>query len=556
MSAPAISPAPRERDLNLLVAVVLLLAAFAVFYQVLGFDFVYDDRFYILEKDQVHQGITWESVRWALTKTSEGSWHPTLWLLYITVYEFFGLNAQAFHGAILLLHMANTLLLFFLLFRLTRARMRSAFVAGLFALHPLHVESTAFVTGATDVLCFFFWLLALHAYARWTGSKRFLWYGLCFGAYVLSCMSKAMAVTFPVTLLLLDFWPLGRFPARTGPPQGGKGESLPASAHGPWATAMRLVLEKIPFFLLALVPAVMAVLARQGAGSLVSTETVTTLERLQWTCVNYTHYLKKLFLPCNLAHIYPRGELPGWPWIGISALVLLCITGMALWGWRRAPFLAVGWLWYAATLSPVSGLVQYGYYAVADRYTYIPYTGLFVILAWGAHALASRLRHGPGVAAVPGLAALAALAVVSHSQAAHWKNPITLNTHTVAVTENNGLALSNLAASLLEAGRPEEAIPHFQAVLELNADNPKALRGLGQALAMTGRWEPAKAALTRLLALEPDNADAYNDLGIIAFQTKDLEGAKLFFQKALELAPGHALAKANLRHVETMLDNQ
>lgn len=557
------------------ICIALALAVWGVFGQTLRHDFVnLDDTLYASENPHVLTGLTWKNVGWAFSNLEAGFWQPLVWLSLMLDGEFHGAAAGGYHLTSVLLHMANTILLFLVLRRMTGAPWRSAIVAALFALHPLHVESVAWMSQRKDVLSTLFWMLALMCYVPFArrqsmtvprGVFSFLrapMYWLALLLFACGLMSKTMVVTLPVVMLLLDYWPLGRV------------------REGEWRTALpRLALEKAPFLLLALICGLLTVLAQKQVGALPDTTTYPLVLRVQNALVSGATYLAQTVWPAKLAvfYPYPKSFAPG---VVLAAWVaLLAISVVALWKIRRWPYLAVGWLWYAVTLAPVSGLIQVGDHSRADRYTYVPLIGIFVAAVWGfAEWWGARhpRRILPGSAAA---AAIAAFATVAHFQAAHWKDGVSLWRHALASAPESRFAHNcmgsafaamkrwseamrhyeralqldpdnaevhyNFGVALAATGNPQEAMRHYERALELKADHPQVHNNLGSTLAATGKWDDALAHYRRAIKLRPDYAAAHNNLATALATLGNFPEAARHFERALALRPDYSGAQYN-----------
>ena len=466
------------------ICVVLAAAVAAVYFPVAGHGFVnFDDPGYVVDNPHVRRGLTWEGAGWAVTATAEHNWHPLTWLSHMLDGQLFGAWAGGHHLSSVVLHAANSILLYFVLKRLTGAVWPSAVVAALLAVHPLHVESVAWVSERKDVLSVFFLLLALLAYARYTARPGALRYAAVAALLVLGLASKPMVVTAPFLLLLLDWWPLGRL--RWG------------------ETAGRCLLEKVPLLILVAAACAVTIAAQQEA---VEAQVATGLAlRIQNGLVAYAAYIGKMFWPARLAVLYPFPEaVPAWQWLG-AAGGLAAVTAAAVASVRRRPYLAVGWLWFLGTLVPVIGLVRVGAQAMADRYAYIPLIGLYVMLAWGAADLAGRRRHGRAAALVVAAGVLAALGLTAHAAVGYWRDPVTLLRRTLEVTAWNPLAHNNLGGALMDLKQVDAATVEFIEAVRLDPDYGDAHFNLGCALAAQGRWAEAEAAFRRAVGLNQTN---------------------------------------------------
>jgi tetratricopeptide (TPR) repeat protein len=516
---------------EILVCLLLAAATAAVYSRACQNGFVnYDDDSYVERNATVQKGLTAESARWAFTTTEMVNWHPLSWLSFELDYQIFGLNPAGFHLTNVVLHVLNTLLLFVALRALTGAVWRSAFVAALFALHPLHVESVAWISERKDTLSTLLWMLTLVAYAFYARRPGVLRYLLVAVPFTLGLLAKSMLVTLPFVLLLLDWWPLGRLRPGLRP-------------------ALRLLLEKLPLLLLAAASCAITLVA-QGQGD--ETNWVRPLGvRLENAAASYVAYLGMTLWPHDLYlfHPFPRDLFPPLQVAGAGA-VLVGLTAGCLLLARRAPYLAVGWLWYLGTLVPVIGVVQViGDHGIADRYTYVPLTGLFVMAVWGVADLASRL-HVPAlvtaVTAAVGAAVLVACAWATWVQIGYWHDSTTLWNQTLAIDPHNYLAHNNLGFVYHSDGKLDEAIRHYKASLEAEPTYPLALYNMGCALAEKGRTREAIGYYQQALKSNPDYTDAHNNLGALLLAQGDTDGAAREFRAALKKAPNIALYHNNL----------
>jgi tetratricopeptide (TPR) repeat protein len=559
-------PEPRKLEHAALCYVLLALITVAVYLPVIELSFVtFDDTYYLTDNPKVQAGLTWESVRWAFTHSHAANWHPLTWLSHMLDCQLYGLKPLGHHVTSLLFHTANTLLLFGLLKRLTGAFWRSALVAALFALHPLHVESVAWLAERKDVLSTFFFILTLGAYARYVegqsqkakgqnlkaegrkpkaegrpksegrSPKSGAWYLVALGLFALGLMSKPMLVTVPCVLLLLDYWPLGRL-------------SFP-SLHRSTTPPLRLLLEKLPFFALSAASCVITLIAQQKGGAVASLEGVSGVSvesRLINTPISYVWYLVKLVWPSDLAVIYPY--VKDWPveQVLLATALLIALTGMALWQGRRRAYLAVGWLWYLGTLVPVIGLVKVGTQSIADRYTYIPAIGLFIVFAWGVADLTAGWPKRTLPLAAGAAALLAACALVVGLQLLYWQNTETLFRHALAVTRNNYVACNILGSCFAEHGELELAKKYYQSAIEISPNYPSARSNLGATLVYQKRYEEALAALEGAVSINPRSAEAESNLGAALCSLERTDEALGHLRKAIQLDPENPLARYNL----------
>jgi tetratricopeptide (TPR) repeat protein len=457
----------------------------------------------------------------------------------------FGVTPRGPHAVNVLLHAVNALLLLALLARLTGVFWRSALVAALFALHPLHVESVAWVSERKDVLSTLFWLLATAAYLRYVRRPGLLRYLPVAALLALGLMAKPMLVTLPFTLLLLDWWPLGRL-----------GTEAEQRGFAP-ASPSRLVLEKVPMLLLAAASSVVTYLAQAGGGAVVQGLVVAPWQRVANALVSYAGYLAKTIWPARLAALYPHpaiagGVVPAWQVAG-SALLLAAVSLLAFRLRRSRPYLLWGWCWYLGTLVPVIGLVQVGAQAMADRYTYVPLIGILVAAVWWVDDLLEERRAVPWVAAVLGGAAVLACALASSRQVAHWRDSISLHRHAVEVTDRNWLALRALGDAYTGAGRYPEAIAAHRQAIEILPGLAEAWHGLGVAYGQLGRHREAIGHFAEALRLNPAYATAWNNLGSAHRNLGEYPEAVQCYRRALALRPDDARAWANLGTVSLLL---
>jgi hypothetical protein len=521
------------------MAVLLFLLVLIVFGQTGGFDFVhYDDNVYVTGNGHVLGGLTGQSVIWALSTLDAGFWHPLTWMSLMLDATLFGVWAGGYHWTNVLLHGMSTVILFLALCRMTAAPWRSAFVAGVFALHPLHVESVAWVAERKDVLFGFFWMVALTTYG-WYAVRPSLWrYTLLATAFLLGLMAKPMIVTLPFVLLLLDAWPLRR--GGTSPEENFGGRFRRAS----WS---RLIMEKVPLLVIAAGFSILAYLTEFREGALASGAHYPLADRVANALVSYTTYLQRLFWPAGLAPFYPHPGTWSAGRVFFSMIVLVLISGTVLALVRRRPWLGVGWLWYLGTLLPVIGIVQIGNIAMADRFTYIPLVGLAIMMAWGVPDLlicsCPDLRRA---AVLAGTLFLAVCAILSWQQVAYWKNTETLFRHTLAVTEKNYKAHHALGLSLYERGLSSEGICHLQTSLSLR-DDVRARNDLGVALmGGEGRFAEAEEQFRRAVMNKPAEAKYWNNLGAAVASQGRLAEAIPLFREAIRLQPGYVEARRNL----------
>jgi len=576
---------PEKR--NAVVCLVLALVTLALYNPVTHHPFVnFDDDRYVTENPHVRQGLTGETVVWALTSTEQANWHPLTWMSHALDYSLFHLNPAGHHFTSVLLHVGNVLLLYLLLVWATGRLGPSLFVAALFALHPINVESVAWIAERKNVLCTFFFLLTLWAYGwyvRKPGWKRYLVVLVFFAA---GLASKPMVITLPFVLLLLDYWPLQRVGGTT-------------NGTNPSSTWPRLALEKVPLLALSAASAMVTVVAQRAGGSIRTTAEFSLGVRIANAIYAYAMYLWKMLWPARLAPLYPHpgNSLAEWR-VLTAGLVLLVITA-GVWRFRTRRYLLVGWLWFLGTLVPVIGLVQVGEAAMADRYAYIPLIGIFVMIAFGVADWGER-KGFRGWLLIPALAVLVALTFATHRQIGNWQSNIALWSHTLAVTTNNFVAEDNLAGALILEGKEEEALPHFEAAARINPRDPMShsnlgtyfqnhgqmgqaieqyetavhltsdptlltltYANLGAAQSAAGEQDQAANSFEQSLRYNPSQFNAWLGLGLLAQRQGKMEEAITDFSHSVQAQPtvqgyyelGHTLALTG-RKAEALEDYQ
>lgn len=533
---------------DILIGLALAIATLAVYWPVGGYPFVnYDDPGYVSQNAQTQQGLTRDNVRWAFTTGRLANWHPLTWLSHMTDCQLFGLNAGRHHLVNVALHILNAILLYLVWKWMTGAAWPSAAVAAFFALHPLHVESVAWVAERKDVLSTLLGLATIAAYVWYVRRPGILRYAAVFAGLALGLMVKPMLVTWPFVLLLLDVWPLGRLPL--APPAGQVRANLAALLR----PAARLVAEKIPLILLAAASCVAAYVAQERGGAVMSADRLPLGLRGENALVACVAYLGKTLWPANLAVFYPHpGELPLWQWAG-AALVLAAVTAAVVLMLRRRPYLAVGWFWFLGTLVPVIGLVQVGMQGMADRYTYVPLIGLFTAGAWGLADVAAR-RTGRRIGIVSAAAAaLVACAAITSVQVGYWQSSHTLFSHALAITRDNFVAHNNLGMDWAQDGNDDRAIDEYRKALEIAPTYSDAMNNLGNALGRKGRFDEAEALFRGILGADPDMSAARYNLGNLLTRMRRYSEAAAEYRVAARLMPddpqvfnnlGNALASA------------
>jgi Tfp pilus assembly protein PilF len=516
---------------NICICICIAGLTWLVFGQTLRHDFVnYDDPGYVYENTRITSGLSISGIAWAFTHIHSMNWHPLTTISHMLDCRLYGLKAGDHHLTNVLLHIAAAMLLFLALLQMTGAVWRSAFVAAVFAIHPLHVESVAWIAERKDVLSGVFFMLTLLIYVHYTRAPSLGRYLAMVLVFVLGLMSKPMLVTLPFLLLVLDYWPLGRI----GDPISGTGSRL----------SMR-VLEKIPLIALSAVSSVVTFLAQKGAVGW--TEQLPVATRISNAIVSYIAYGWQMLWPARLAVFYPHPEhrLPLWVIIS-SLLLLLSITAIAIALRRQRPYLMTGWLWYLGMLVPVIGLVQVGWQGRADRYTYLSQIGLYIAITWAVIDLTALWRHQRTILRIVAILIIGVLSLRAWVQTSYWRDSETLFRHALAVTVNNDVAENNLGIVFLRQGKVDEAISLLQAAVHLRPDNSPAQENLAKALLQKGQVADALIHYRKLLDLQPDNIEVHNIVGTVLTQQGRVGEGVQEWQKVLAIQPDNGNAMSNL----------
>ncbi|MDD5677208.1 MAG: tetratricopeptide repeat protein [Kiritimatiellae bacterium] len=536
-----------------LICLFLLAATLAAYWPVLGNRFVdFDDPLYVTENAVLQQGLNLNTIRWAVFSNHAYNWHPVTWLSLMMDFELYRLKPMGYHLTNLLLHIANTILLFIVLTRMTRKMWPSAIVAAFFALHPLHVESVAWISERKDVLSTFFFMLTLWAYARYADRPRVGQYLVALALFAAGLMAKPLLVSLPLVLILLDYWPLQRLspspqplpPQRSSPPQ------QPENGRSSWRF---LVLEKVPFAALAAIVCVITFIVQHTTGAVGSFTQYPLGIRVANAALAYQNYLVHTVWPKHLACLYPyKLNLIFWK-VLLAGAILLAVTALVLRFRRHARYLSTGWFWYLITLVPMIGLVQVGNQAMADRYTYIPLIGIFIMIAWGIpdlvlHFLPELLRRKMMLYALSILACgiMMLLGIATWFQSGTWKDTVTVFEHAIVATENNYLAHNNLANVLPGQGRLDDAVYHYAEALRIRPNYAEAHNNIGVALARQGKVDEAIAHYREALRLRPDCAEVYVNLGAVLYGRRNLDEAAGLFGQAIRINPFLANAHYNM----------
>jgi tetratricopeptide (TPR) repeat protein len=521
----------------------LVITTLSVYWQVKNHAFVnYDDESYVTANIYVLKGLTLKGVTWSLTAAHASNWHPITWLSHMTDSQLYGMNAGMHHLTNVLFHIINTLLLFLVFRRMTGDIWRSGFVAALFALHPVHVESVAWVSERKDVLSAFFWMLTMWSYARYVERSELNRYLLVLMFFMLGLMAKPMIVTLPFVLLLLDYWPLKRF--QSG--QSGYGDN---SQQRP--IALGLIWEKMPFFILSAASSVATYLVQQSGEAVRNLDAFPFQDRIGNAMVSYSSYIGKMIWPINLAVFYPFPEtIPLWQAAGAGVL-LASVTVLVFRAACSKPYLAVGWLWYIGTLVPVIGLVQVGSQSMADRYTYIPLIGLFIIVVWGLSDISAKWRGQRVIPAIFSSVVLISFMICAWFQVRHWQNGITLFTHVLNVTQNNDIAHGELGYALNRHGKYDEAITNYSKALQINPDYKEAHNNLADTLARQGNFIDAIYHYNQALRIDPHYVGSHNNLGNVLARQGNFKDAVYHYKQALKGNSKYAGAYYNLGKIFT-----
>jgi len=529
---------------RLKIGIGILLTAFTliVYWQAAGFGFIgFDDGLYVADNPKVKSGLTRGSIAWSFSFEYKDKtyWHPLTWLSHMLDVELFGLQAGPHHLTNVALHVVNTLLLFFVLARLTDAPWRSALVAALFAVHPINVESVAWVAARKNLLSTTLWMLTTSVYiyyAKNPGMARYLTLTLVF---LLGLLTKPMLVTLPCTLLLLDFWPLKRL-RFAGQELSQSGLYAGGSSFSPARRQWGLVLEKLPLLFLSLLVSYLATDSMKYTGTVIPFEAVPLALRVQNALISYVTYISKISWPAHLAVFYPYPEvLSSWQ-TGLAVLLLVGVTAYACLGLKKRPFLIVGWLWFLGTLSPVSGIIQVGLWpALADRWAYIPSIGLFIIIVWGVHEFLWQWRSqvSRGGVAAAALVIIISLAMVSHRHVAVWGNGVSLFEHALEHTEGNFVAHNNLGAELYRQERSEKALFHFHEAIRINPNYFFAYNNIGIDYLSREKLEDAETWFAKALAINPRFADGHKKMAATKLKLKKVKEAIEHYSTAMEIDP-------------------
>ena len=574
----------------------LSLLIVALYWRVYGYDFVSLDDSFIYDNPQIKNGLSIDNIFWAFSNATTTLWLPVTWISFFLDYEIYGMNPGGYHITNVIIHICNTVILFVILYQITQKKWQSFFVAALFSCHPIHVESIAWISERKDVLSTFFLMLFLFSYVQYTKKENIVRYLIAMFFFLLGLMSKPMLVTVPITIILLDYWPLSRFEKNS---------------------ILKIFLEKIPFLFFSLMVSAITIFLQIKSGALVSFESINIINRIENAITSYIAYLVELFLPINLAVIYPYEQSFSLWEVFVKFVIFVIITALALKTHKKHPYFIVGWLWYVISLLPVIGLLQSGAQAHADRFVYIPFMGIYIVLAWGMPHFLQVIKTPRIISMIIFFMILPVLSTMAWFQVGYWKNSNTLYAHTLAVTDNNWLIENNYGKVLEEQGRmkdatehfrkamnikPEsavlhanfadnlyhldeiseseehhkmvisiskdnsvtlkahnhlaliyqmqrknsEAIEHYTEALRINPNETKTLNNLAIIQAQTGDFQEAFTNFDKALKLDPENEETVNNLGLLSIKTGNLDKGVYYFKKALRLNPAYTPAQNNL----------
>lgn len=529
---------------NVLIILFLVASVPIVYWQVHGFQFIsLDDPLYVTNNNQVHKGLSLESIAWAFSLSKQGevtNWHPLTWISHMMDYQLFGLNAGMHHLVNVLLHIVNAILLYLVLRWMTGSVWKSAFVASIFALHPVNVDSVAWIAERKNLLSTTFWMLTLITYFFYTKKQNVLMYLLAIGAFCLGSLAKPMLITLPFVLLLLDYWPLGRLKI----PQFSDDKATWSSFKH---NALHLILEKIPFLILSVIFIYATILSLKYSGTIMASDLTPMDLKVKNAIVSYLVYMGKMFWPKDLSIFYPFPDIiPMWQVMG-SILTLILISALALINYRKYPYFIVGWLWFIGTLVPVLGIIQAGLWpAIGERWAYIPYIGLFIIMAWSIPDLLVQMKHGTTIMIGSAIVVLMALGLRTWFQVGYWKDDFSLFSHCIQLNSDNYVAQVNLAIAYAIHGDSEKAMYHFQEALRIHPNDVLALDGLGRLYNKLGQHDKAIHFYSEEVRYNPKDIKANLELGSIYAAKGDTDDAIKQFSYVISLDPHHALAYYNL----------
>lgn len=524
---------------NIFFIAFLITLISAIYWQVINHDFInFDDAAYVTDNTLVKQGITPKGIREAFTTTQACNWHPITWISHMLDMKLFGMTPGMHHLMNLILHILNTLLLFLILQQMTGTIWKSAAVATLFAIHPLHVESVAWIAERKDVLSTFFWMLTMAGYIRYVRNKSLKAYSLMLFFYIIGLLSKPMLVTLPFAFLLLDFWPLKRWVRSHEEATINKIPEYSSSSKTYETVLTKLIIEKMPLFLLSLTSCFITLYVQRGA---ITSLNLNLITRISNAVNSYVMYLVKTIWPFDLTFFYPFYYIH--PVRAILCATILCfISVYVLIMAKKFPYFFVGWFWYLGTLVPVIGIVQIGGQSMADRYTYIPLIGIFIMAVWGFADLIERLRLSRAIVWVFSAIVFILLSARTLDQIGLWKDSETICRHALKINSDNYIAHCDLAIALKKKGDIDGAVIHYKETLRLNPENCIAHNNLGALLSEIGKTDEGIQHFQTALKINPHLADTYYNLGMVYYQKGDYPKALEYFQKTLREQPNHGRA--------------
>lgn len=525
------------------ITILLILTTLGIYWHVSTHDFInYDDPQYVYNNPHIQKGLTVTNILWAFTSTYNSNWHPVTWLSHMLDVDLFGMHPGGHHLTNLFFHIVNTILLFFLFEKMTGDIWPSAGLAALFAFHPLHVESVAWVSERKDLLCMFWALLSLYGYVRYVEKSIMRRYLTSLLLFSLSLMSKPMAVTLPGVMFLIDIWPLKRYSSQSIGKINNKDECL-------CRITTSLILEKIPFFILSVGSGILTIWSQKQGGSVTVLTDFPIHDRLSNALVSYVAYLWKMIWPLNLSVFYPMNFSISFGRATLSCLILGVITAIACRQWKQRPYLLIGWLWYLGTLLPVIGLVQVGLQSMADRYTYMPLVGIFLIIAWSVKEIIVSYNWGKIIFVPLSAIVMVVLAVIASYQNRLWSNSITLFQHALTATSGNFVAHANLGFALCKINR-DEAAWHYKQALQIEPHFKPAWFNLATSLMEQDQIGESISMFEKGLKFYPLYAHGHNNLGMALLRNGEIEKAISHFKKAVQLDPDDIDGRINLKKAE------
>ncbi len=531
---------------SILICTILVAAILSLYWQTHNHEFInYDDGKYISENVYVQEGLNFKSIAWAFTSTRSSNWHPLTWLSHMLDIQLFGMKPGMHHLVNVFIHIANTLLLFYILNKMTCALWKSAIITAFFAIHPIHVESVAWASERKDVLGAFFWMLTIGGYTRYVKRQNLanLLVSLLF--FILGLMAKPMLVTLPFVLFLIDYWPLNRFRLKSLNKPGKTNEN---------PFNLGLVLEKIPFLFFSILSCVVTFIVQKEGGAMGSFDVIPFDVRLTNAVVSYVNYIGKMFFPANLSILYPHPLfIPLWQVVA-SIFAIIAMIYLAVKQINKRPYIAIGLFWYLGTLVPVIGIVQVGTQAMADRYTYIPLIGLFIIITWGVSDLTQCLRHKRIILTTISVIAIASLITITWIQIGYWKSSVTLFEHSIAATTNNSTLHNNIGTALAEQEKYDNAIEHYNEAIDINKNRAEFHNNLANALAAQGKYDNANLSFTEALKLNPKAETIhYNFARTLSANGQNNEAIE-HYMEALQIKPGFKEANKELGNLLISLE--